>query len=82
MNILVENFTSLIKYQGGVFEQKDSTIDHYDNDENLMRIICDLDVNNSTVYFDITEIDGFIGNKYKYIDGEVVDNPDYVEPGV
>ena len=80
-NILVDNFTSLIKYQGGVFTQKDLVVDQYDNEGNLIRVICDMNKNNSTVYT-IIEIDGFVGNKYKYVNGEVVDNSDYVEPGV
>jgi hypothetical protein len=78
-NILVDNFTSLIKYQGGVFVQGARTVEHKDDDGNLIRIICDMNENNSTSIL-VDEIDGFVGNKYKYVDGVVVDNPDYVEP--
>ena len=62
VNILVDNFTSLIKYQGGDYELKDSIVNHYHNNV-LIRIICDLNINNSTVY-SVEDIADFIGNKY------------------
>lgn len=80
VNILVEDFTSLIKYQGGDYTQGATTVEHY-HDGNIIRVICDLNENNSSVY-SVEEIGGFVGNKYKYVNGEVVANPDYVEPGV
>lgn len=78
MNILVDNFTFLIKYQDGDFILKADSVEHYSGD-NLLRVIGDMNENNSTVY-SVTEIEGFIGGKYKYIDGEIVINPDYMQP--
>lgn len=76
MKILVENSSRLIKHKGYNYTLSDSqaTVD----DTNI--IFVDLNSSNSTVY----EVDSvpspFHGNKYLYVDEEIVDNPDYVEP--
>lgn len=79
VNILVDNFTSLIKYQGGDYELKDSIVNHYHNNV-LIRIICDLNINNSTVY-SVEDIADFIGNKYMYVNNEVTLNPQFIAFG-
>ena len=76
MNILVDNNSSLIKYQGGTYELQIDNIRQYDNGI-LLRVICDLNMNIAIVY-DVEEIPDFIGNKYLYTNGIVEINPDFV----
>ena len=79
MHILVERLTHLIKYQGYDFA--------YEGDDGVEMYLdgfvefkdCSLNRHNSDV-FDVAEIADFIGDKYKYVDGEVVDNQDWVNP--
>ena len=65
VNILIDNFTSLIKYQGGTFTQKESTVDHSYNGT-IIRVICDMNENNSTVY-SVEEIDGMSGENCVFV---------------
>jgi len=77
--ILVENFTSLIKHQGGEYIMNNNNIKVKDFNGNTLFIFSSLNSNNCSIY-NADHINGFIGNKYKYVNGEVILNPDYVEP--
>jgi hypothetical protein len=77
--ILVDNFSSLIKHQGGEYIMNASNIEVKDFNGNLLFIFSMLNSNICSIY-DTAYIDGFMGNKYKYINSEVVINPDFVQP--
>jgi len=79
--ILVEKDINLIKHQDLNYILEDHQVVVKDAYDNIKFIFGDL--NKNTAYIaDISHIDSFISNKYIYEDGEVVLNPDWVEPEV
>ena len=71
---------------------KDYTIKDYNKDYTMfnnviiasdhgevVHIYSDLSGSNCNIYQIEDPIDGFIGNKFLYIDGVISENPDYVE---
>lgn len=79
--ILVEDATGLIKHQGRdyafdvdrvvVFDPVTEVVDFY---------FGDLNVNTASSYEIDNVIADFMGNKYLYQDGQVVNNPDWENP--
>jgi hypothetical protein len=80
MNILVEKQTNLIKHQGYIYIQEDSDIVVKDDGGNIKFYFGDLNRSNCDIYEIDNPIEFFIGNKYLYIEGEIVLNPEYIEP--
>lgn len=80
-NILVSNETQEIKDY-----DKDFTL--FNNvciaskSGNVLQVYPTLNSSNCNVYQSEEEIVDFTGNKYLYIDGAVVENPNYVAPEV
>lgn len=75
MNILVSN--DLIKHQGSDYYLYDNCVVVISNNK-LDFVLGDLNKTNADVYIIENSIDDFIGNKYMYINNEVILNPDWV----
>lgn len=76
--LLVERDTNLIKHQGMNYDLQDhQTVVLYSTGV-INFIFADLNKDNSYLV-EHDNIPGFIGNKYKYEDEEVVLNPDWIE---
>lgn len=79
MRILVEARTGLIKYQGYDFEYTPFYTTELSIKGHIEMIDCSLNSDNSFT-LDVDEIDDFSGDKYKYVDGKIELNNDWVEP--
>lgn len=77
-NILVEKDTNLVKDYDKDFLLYDNCVIVTQNNK-VELIYSDLSSLNSDVYEIEDEIVDFVGNKYMFIDGEIVSNPDYIE---
>jgi hypothetical protein len=79
MNILVESLTNLIKYQGYEFSYGGDTRTNMSLEGFIQFSDVSLNKHNSGIY-EVETIEDFVGDKYKYIDGEIVLNPNWIEP--
>ena len=77
--ILVEDFTNIIKHRGFRYTLLEDRVKVRDDEGNLKFVFGTLNKYNCKVYELSYHIDDFIGNKYMYVDEEVILNPDYVE---
>ena len=81
MKILIQNETNLVKYcEKNIIQFANNTLVVDDNNA-ITIIISDLNSTNSTmetINKDIIPTD-FVGDKYKFIDGEFVLNEDFIE---
>ena len=79
INILVNEFDNVILHQKADYVLNDNNIEVWFNGS-IMFIYGTLNKNLCSVYQIENEIDDFVSNKYKYINGQVVDNPNYIAP--
>lgn len=77
-NILVKNSSGEIKHQGQTYILQSDNIVVLDG-ETVLFYFCDMNEDSATVYEIDELIIDFVGNKFLYVDSEVVSNPDYVE---
>lgn len=80
MNILVEDATQQIKYADYEFRQyTNGTVASREGE--ITFIIKDLNITNSSVYIVTSVPADFIGGKYLYLDGGLIEpNPDFIDP--
>jgi hypothetical protein len=78
-NILVHKGTREIKHQGADYTIDDVRVAVEQNGV-LLFYFGDLKSSNAEVAEIDTPITDFVGNKYLFVDDEVVENPDYISP--
>lgn len=77
VNILVQDSSGKIKHQGQTYNLQSNNIVVLDG-ETVLFYFCDMNESTATV-FQTDEIADFVGNKFLYVDSEVISNPGYVE---
>lgn len=76
--LLVEKYTNLIKHQAHHYEICEDKICAKDPGDNIIVIFATHNTNNSYIV-ESEHIDGFVGNKYIWADGETIENPYWSE---
>lgn len=79
INILINKADGVILHQNKVYEILEDKVNVYDKIGNILFVFATL--NSSIVeVVEISDIiSNFVGNKYMFVDGKIVLNPEYIE---